>query len=247
MKRTAQSALALYLDRVLLRSTLSTEERDAIVALPAQAAEVEVEHDFVRVGDHLTHACLIVDGLVGRFAQIRNGNRSIVALHIPGDMADLHSVVLPHVTWALHAMTRSTILRVPHSALRDLAARHPAIATAFWRDCMVDAGMLAQWAVNIGRKDAVARVAHLLCEVATRYAAIGLSSQGRFTFPITQTNLADAVGLTPVHLNRVLKRLKDERIATKEQDSVVVHDWDRLATMGEFDATYLQMGHQLAP
>lgn len=243
MKRTAQVALGLYLERLLLRSTLGDAERQAILALPASAVEVEVEYDFVHVGDHLTHACLIVDGLVGRFAQIRNGSRSIVALHIPGDMADLHSAVLSHVTWALHAMTPSTILRVPHDALRDLADRYPAIATAFWRDCVVDAGVLAQWIVNIGRKDAVARVAHLLCEFATRYAAIDLSSDGRFALPITQSNLADAVGLTPVHLNRVLKRLKDDRIAAKDLDSVTVYDWERLASIGEFDAAYLQMGY----
>lgn len=247
MKRTVQAALALYLDRLLLRSTLSGEERDAILALPAKAAEIEVEYDFVRVGDRLTHACLIVDGLVGRFAQTRNGNRGIVALYLPGDMADLHSVVLPHVSWALHAMTRSTILRVPHSALRDLTERYPAIATAFWRDCMIDAAILAQWVVNIGRKDAVARVAHLLCEIATRYAAIGLLEDGRFAFPITQANLADAVGLTPVHLNRVLKRLKDERIAAKDQDSVMVFDWDRLASIGEFDTAYLHIENAPGP
>ncbi|WP_404710262.1 Crp/Fnr family transcriptional regulator [Sphingomonas sp. MMS24-J13] len=241
MIRTVEQALALYLDRLLVRSVLSDEEKQAILRLPASASIVDVQHDFVRIGDKIKHACLIVDGLVARFAQIRNGTRGFVAFHIPGDMADLHSVVMPNVTWALHAVVPTTILRVPHAALTDLTVRFPAIALAFWRDCVVDGNVMAQWNVNIARKDAAARVAHLLCEMSLRYRAIGLGEDGCFPFAITQINLADAVGLTPIHLNRVLKRLREDGIVTKEADSVRICDFDRLATIGEFDAAYLQL------
>lgn len=239
--RTVEQALALYLDRLLLRSVLSDEEKRAILELPASASIVGVQHDFVHIGDKIKHACLIVEGLVARFAQIRNGARGFVAFHIPGDMADLHSVVMPNVTWALHAVVPTTILRVPHAELIDLTARFPALALAFWRDCVVDGNVMAQWMVNIARKDAVARVAHLLCEMYLRYEAIGLADDGRFPFAITQINLADAVGLTPIHLNRVLKRLRADGIAIKETDSVRICDFDQLAAIGEFDPAYLQL------
>jgi CRP-like cAMP-binding protein len=239
--RTVEQALGLYLDRLLLRSALSDEERQAILALPAHASVVDVQHDFIRVGDKVRHACLVVDGLVARFAQIRNGTRGFVAFHIPGDMADLHSVVLPNVTWALHAVVPATVLRIPHAALIDLTARYPAIAMAFWRDCVVDGNVLAQWMVNVARKDAVARLAHLFCETYMRYRAIGLARDGRFPFAITQINLADAVGLTPIHLNRVLKRLREDGLAVKEADSVRISDFARLAVIGEFDPAYLQL------
>lgn len=238
--RTAEAALQLFLARLELRSPLSEEERAAILDLHGQAKTVDVEHDFVSLGDKVSHACLIVDGMAARFAQTRNGQRGIVALHIPGDMADLHSAVAPNVTWALHAVTPSTILKVPHEALRDLVVRYPAIGLAFWGDCVADATVLAQWTVNLSRKDAVGRVAHLLCEMALRYRAIGLGDERRFPFPITQANLADVVGLTPVHLNRVLMRLRDG-IATKEAQEVEIIDHRRLCALGEFDPAYLQL------
>ncbi len=247
MARKAGDALGLYLERLLLRSTLSDAERQAILDLPAQATLADVHHDFVRIGDKLNHACLIVEGLVARFAQIRNGDRGFVAFHIPGDMADLHSVVVPNITWALHAVVPSTILRIPHAALIDLTVRFPALALAFWRDCVVDGNVMAQWTVNIARKDAVGRVAHLFCEMYYRYRVIGLVAGGRFPFGITQINLADSVGLTSIHLNRVLKRLREEGIATKEADSVTILDFARLAAVGEFDPAYLQLRNDHRP
>jgi len=236
-------ALELYLRRLTNRSPLNEEEKAALLDLPAQADEVTVERDFVHPGDRVTHACLIADGLVARFAQIKNGNRSFVALHIPGDMADLHSVVAPNVSWALHALTPTLLLRIPHPALRSIASRYPAVAIAFWRDCVVDANILAQWHVNVSRKDAAARVAHLMCELACRYEAIGLSQGGdRFPLPITQADMADAVGLTAVHLNRVLKRLSEQGLLLKEQMSVTILDRRRLVALAEFDADYLELG-----
>jgi CRP-like cAMP-binding protein len=240
-RQTIDAALRLYLDRLLLRSRLSAEQRRAILELPAHRVNVDVRRDFVAVGDKVDHACLIVEGLVARFAQTRDGNRSIVAFHIPGDMADLHSVVAPHVTWALHALAPSVIVRVPHAGLIDLAERHPDIAIAFWRDCVADANILAQWTVNIARKDAVARVAHLMCEMSLRYQAVGLAGPQSFPFPITQGNLADAVGLTPVHLNRVLRRLKEDGAAAKEPAGMSILGFARLAALGEFDEAYLQL------
>ena len=150
-------ALARYVDRLKLRSSLTKEEERVILDLPGQPLTYHGERDFVDVGDRVDRSCLVVDGLVARFAQLRNGQRGIVTLHIPGDMADLHSLVSPHASWALRTMCPTTIIEIPHSALHDAAARHPGIAFAFWRDCVVDANTLAQWAVNLGRRDAMGR------------------------------------------------------------------------------------------
>jgi len=240
-KRTVDEALALYLARLTLRSPLSADERSALLALPARSQRVGVERDFVQPGDKVDHACLVIDGLVARFAQIRDGSRSFVALHIPGDMADLHSVVLPRVTWALHALTPSTILRVPHAALREISERFPAVSAAFWRDCVVDANVLAQWTVNMSRKEALGRVAHLLCEMAERYSAIGVGDRSAFPLPITQADMSDAVGLTPVHLNRVLKRLGEQGLAAKDSATVRILNWQLLCAVAEFEPDYLQL------
>jgi len=238
---TTKEAVAMFINRLALRSPIGKQAQAALLDLPAVSEIEDVERDFVHVGDRLSHSCLVVDGLVARFAQTQDGARSVVALHIPGDMGDLFSLVAPNVTWALHALCPTRILRIPHHHLRELAEQHPELATAFWRDNVVDANILAQWTVNIGRKDARSTVAHLLAEMAVRHQANGLGSDHEYGFPITQADLADAVALTPVHLNRVLKRLREDAIVIKENTSVRIMDFARLAHAGEFDPAYLQL------
>ena len=233
--------LQRFLDRLTSRSVLSEEEQGAILDLPAQAAQVPMNRDFVRLDEVVDHACLIVEGIVGRFGQNSEGARQITSLHLGGDMANLHSVVEPRATSALQALSTATILQIPHLALRAVAARYPAIAEALWRDCIVDAAILSQWVVNVGRRDAKTRIAHLLCETAVRYRLEGRSEAIKFDFPLTQIHLADATGLTAVHVNRTLKGLREEGIATLSHRSVHILDWQALVALGEFDANYLQM------
>jgi len=229
-----------FLHKLTSRSVLSPEEQQAILDLPGHAAQVQANRDFVRLDEIVDHSSLIVEGLVGRFGQNSEGQRQITAVHIPGDMADLHSVVLPKSTSALQALSTATILRVPQTAIRNAARRYPAIAEALWRDCMVDSAILSQWVVNVGRRDAKTRIAHLLCEMATRFGGPVHERELSFEFNLTQTHLADATGLTPVHVNRTLKVLREDRLVSMHSRIVTIHDWDGLASIGEFDASYLQ-------
>jgi CRP-like cAMP-binding protein len=239
MPQYPQLNLQPFVDKLTSHSVLSQEEQQAILNLPGHAAQVQANRDFVRLDEVVEHVCLIVDGLVGRFDQNTEGLRQITALHIPGDMANLHSVVLPKATSALQALTTTTILRVPQSAIRAAARSYPAVAEALWRDCMVDAAILAKWVVNVGRRDAKTRIAHLLCEMATRYKA-ALAPEGvTFEMRVTQGHLADATGLTSVHVNRVLKNLRESGLATFHRGTVSILDWDALSKAGEFDSSYL--------
>lgn len=228
-----------FLDRLTRRSVLTEQEQDAILDLPSHAAQTQANRDFVGLGERSDHACLLVAGLVGRFGQNKNGDRQITAIHVPGDMPDLHAVVQPESSSALQALSVATILRIPHTAIRRIAARHPAVAEALWRDCMVDAGILSQWVVNVGRRDAKCRVAHLLCEMGTRLEATGSGNEVRFAFAVTQAQLADATGLTAVHVNRTLQSLKASGLADVRERSVHIPDWKALVTAGDFDADYL--------
>lgn len=233
--------LQRFLDRLLSRSVLTRDEQDAILDLPCHFAEVKANRDFVGLREDIDHASLIVDGLVGRFDQNSDGVRQITAIHIPGDMANLHSVVQPQATSALQALSVATILRVPHAAIREATARLPALAEALWRDCMVDAAILSQWVVNIGRRDARTRVAHLLCEVATRLDVQADRKSFSFPFAVTQFQLADAAGLTSVHVNRVLRSLRQDGLTDVGKREVKVLDWDGLVRAGEFNRNYLQI------
>ncbi len=233
--------LQRFLNRLTSRSVLSAEEQQAILDLPCRSEHVQSNRDFVRLGEKVDHACLVTAGLVGRFGQSAEGKRQITAIHIPGDMADLHSVVQPAGTSALQALSIATILIIPHGAIRAAAARYPALAEALWRDCMVDASILAEWVVNVGRRDAKVRVAHLLCEMAVRLEAAPSKGDIIFPFAVTQAQLADATGLTSVHVNRTLKSLRHEGLAEVSSRAVRIPDWVALVAAGDFDSSYLQV------
>jgi CRP-like cAMP-binding protein len=241
MPTTNRPELQRFLDRLTSRSVLSDEEQQAILNLPSRVEHVQSNHDFVQIGQRSDHACLIGAGIVGRFGQNPDGKRQNMAFHIPGDKADLQSVEHPTAPSALQALSIATILRVPHVALRAAMARYPALAEALWRDCMVDASILAQWVVNVGRRDAKTRIAHLLCETAVRLHVAPAGGEIVFPFAVTQAQLADATGLTSVHVNRTLMSLRHDGLAEVSSRAVRVPSWSALAAVGEFEPSYLQV------
>jgi CRP-like cAMP-binding protein len=235
------SPLQPFLDKLVSRSNLGPAEQRAILSLPAQPAQIQTNRDFVRLGERVHHACFVVAGLVGRFGQCREGARQITAVHIPADMVDLHSVVAPEACSALQALAVTTILRVPHAALREAAHCFPAIAEAFWRECVVDAAVLSEWVVNVGQRDARARLAHLFCEIACRVAGKRARSGSTIPFPATQNHLADMTGLTAVHVNRTLQGLRQEGAVDLHSRMIHILDWDRLVRIGDFESDYLRL------
>ena len=230
-----------YLNRLTSHSVLTDEEQQAILNLPGHAEQVQPHRDFVPLGDIADHVSLIVAGIVGRFDQSDEGARQITAMHIRGDVCNLHSVVQPLATSALQALSVATILRIPHVSIRAAAGRYPAIAEALWRDCTVDAAILAEWIVNVGRRDAKTRIAHLLCEMATRLDARKGANDFVFDWPVTQTQLAEATALTAVHVNRTLQSLRADGLVEWHQRVIRMPQWDALVEHAEFDPAYLQL------
>lgn len=228
-----------FLVRLTSRSILTEQEQQAVLDLPIRVVRYDANRDLVRLGEQVSHACFLAEGLIGRFDQNAKGERQITSLYIAGDMPDLLSVVQPTATSALVALSNATVLHVPHRALRDAMAAYPALAEAFWRDCMVDAMILAQWVVNVGRRNARSRIAHLLCEMGYRYGAGSEAGAAAFRLAMTQNHLADATGLTPVHVNRTLKALSADGVSFRGK-SVRIASWDALAEVGDFDSNYLQ-------
>jgi len=239
MGNVNKADLQPFLDRLTSRSVLTEDEQQAILELPGRRELVQSHRDIVALGEQADHVCLIVAGLVARFGEDSDGKRQITAIYIAGDMPDLQSVVQPVGSSALQALSMATILTVPHAALRAAAARYPALAEAFWRDCMVDADIFAQWVVNVGRRDARERVAHLLCEMGTRLGAGPAAGEVVFPFAVTQAQLADATALTGVHVNRTLQSLRRARLADVSRQAVRIPNWNALAAVGDFDPGYL--------
>lgn len=239
MTSSPRSDLLLFVDRLAAQSRLPDEEQSAILDLPCHVVEISRRRDLVQSYDCPSVAFLVTSGLVGRYVQLPDGSRQYTAFHLPGDMVDLHSTVRPFRAGGLHALLDTTVLRVYHSELQKLSSRYPAIALAFWRDCMLDAAILLEWTVNVGRRDARGRIAHLICEMSIRTSP-DRSPQMRFNLALTQEQIGDALALTSVHVNRSLKRL--EPIVSHKAGHVVIHDWTALAQAADFDPSYLTAG-----
>ena len=155
---TTLAPMERFLRRITLRSDLTAAERQAILSLPGELVDVGPQRDLVGPGKYTSFACLMVSGLAARFDQLANGARQFTALHIPGDMCDLHSVPAPVAGWGIQALTRTTYMQVPHDALRALIAERPPIALALWRDTIVDASILSKWISALGRRSAEAQI-----------------------------------------------------------------------------------------
>lgn len=232
-------ALQRFLDRLLLRSSLSASERQAILELPCTRLRVDSHRDAVVPGRPVDHALLVSAGWAARYDQLANGCREIVAVYVPGDMCDLHSVVAPVPGWGVQALGTTEFFQVPHSALQRLVDNSPAIATAFWRDTTTDASILAKWVCNRGRRQSLGRLAHLICELSLRLEQAEVGTRTHFKLLVTQPQLAEMLGVTAVHTNRVLQMLRQSRLISTLGPMITIHDWDRLARLGEFDPAYL--------
>ena len=236
---TSQVALQLFAKRLASRSVLTGAEEAALLGLSGYTKNVKAYTDLIRMGEVTSQSCLVVKGLIGRFGQNSDGVRQITCLYIPGDMADLTSIVSPTAGWGLFALSATTVLNISHSELRRVATRHPGLAEAFWRDCVADGSISSEWVVNVGHRRALARLAHLLCEMAIRCERAGQGNRHRFPLPIRQIDLGDATGLTPVHVNRTLRELRVKSIAEVRIGTVTINDWDRLVEVGEFDPAFM--------
>jgi CRP-like cAMP-binding protein len=239
MQSSNERSLRAFLNRLTSRSALTADEQQAVLELPGTAVQVRPNRDFVPLRQRVDHSCLVVSGVVGRFKQDRDGRRQITMLHIPGDMCDLHSVVEPVATSALQALSNATILQVPHQQIRAAAARYPALSLALWRDCMVDSAIMAEAVMNVGRRDARERVAHLFCEMAIRTGSSDRENSVTYDLPITQAHVADATALTPVHVNRTLQALRNDGLLDWKSGRVDIFKWAELQHLAQFDATYL--------
>jgi CRP-like cAMP-binding protein len=234
-------ALPLFLRRLMLRSALTQQEQDAVLSLSSYSVKLMTRRDLVTPGERVDYSCLVADGLVARFEQTALGSRRITAFHIAGDMIDLHSVVLPVASWGTTALTTSTVLKIPHADLQEIATRFPAIARAFWRDTAVDAAVLAKWVANVGQWEARLRIAHVLCEMGRRMEAVRLGTRSQYRFSVTQEQLGNALALTSVHVNRMLRSLREEGILTFRRSEVDIRNLPLLESMANFDPTFLML------
>ena len=218
---------------------VSDEERRAIVTLPMTVRDVREDHDIVRDHDRPSQCCLIIEGFACRYKVLPGGKRQIYSFHIPGDIPDLQSIHLEVMDHNLGTLVPCKVGFIQHETLRKFVRAYPRIGDIFWRDTLIDAAVFREWMANVARREAYARVAHILCELYVRLRAVGLTNGQAYSLPITQAELADATGMSTVHVNRSLQKLRGDGLIRSGKRSVIIEDWDGLQAAGEFDPTYL--------
>ena len=236
-----QHPLAMWLDQLEFRDPLPEEDREAVLALPYRLRRLDAGSYLIREGDVPTHCAVLVEGYAYRQKVTGSGSRQILAVCIPGDAVDLQNMLLDASDHSVQLLTHARIADIPREAMQEITRNHPAVGAAIIALTLVESSILREWVVNVGRRDSRGRIAHILCEFAVRLESRGLAGHDGFELPMTQEQLADATGLTPVHVNRVLKSLEKEGLISRRRRHIQFKDWRALQEAGDFSRRYLHI------
>jgi CRP-like cAMP-binding protein len=220
-------------------TSLDDADRVAILALPFTERTMARESYVVREGEPTTVCTLLVHGFAYRQKLVADGARQIISLHIPGEFVDLQNAMLDVADHNVQCLSRAQLAVIPKAAVTDLMADRPNVCRAIWLDTLIDSSIFREWVVNVGRRNARARIAHLFCELIVRLRRSGHPDQSEWHFPMTQEQIADATGLTSVHTNRTLQSLRRDGLIALANGQLSVLDWDKLAETGDFNERYL--------
>ena len=232
-------------ERLLLKlgahDLVPEEEAAALAAAVRGMRDLPAGATLVAEGAAPDASTLLVEGLVARYKALPEGPRQILQIHVPGDLVDLHGFLLKQIDHDVGALTAVRVALVPHAGIRNLTETRPHLARLLWLSTLLDAAIQREKILSVGRRNAQARVAHLLCELYVRLRIVGLASDHRYRLPLTQSDLGEAAGLTGVHVNRMLRKLRNEGLLTFRSGEVVVHDWEGLKRLAGFDPGYLYL------
>jgi len=228
------------------RCPLGSAEIDALLSLPFRLMNARRNSYFAREGERASHCSVLLSGYAMSHRITGEGARQVLSIHFPGDLLDFLNGKADYATSNSEALSSGQVAVIPRAALVDLALEYPWIAIALWTDAGANASILAEWLLNIGRRDARSRIAHLICEIRTRHRASSAPDGGGPSWMLTQEQLADATGLTSVHVNRTLQGLRSEGLLSRERTPQVL-DWQRLCEVADFTPDYLQFSELEKP
>ena len=221
---------------------LNRRDCEAIASLCDDVRQVEAGEDLIREGERPGHVFLLMEGWGFRYKLMPSGRRQILAYLIPGDICDIHIFILKRMDHSISLLSRGRIAAIAPERMLEVVKCHPQIERALWWATLVDEATLREWLVNLGQRDAHDSLGHLLSEMWIRMQSVGLAEVGQpFSMPLTQVQLADTLGITPVAVNRALQRLRGDGLITLDQKRLTVHDPERLARISGFEPNYLHL------
>ena len=235
------TALALRLEGF---TRLSPEDKAAVANLIKVTRVVPARRDLIREGERPDFLYLMIDGWACRYKTLPDGRRQIVAFFVPGDFCDLNVHVLDEMDHSIGAITRLAVADVSRGDMDDLTEKHPRVIQALWWEALVNIAIQREWTVNLGQRTAYERIAHLLVELFLRLKSVKMTQGDICDFPLTQNDLADATGLTAVHVNRTLQELRRDGLIVLERKRLTIPDIKRLMEAAMFNPNYLHLNHE---
>jgi CRP-like cAMP-binding protein len=230
-----------HLLKLRARDEIGEAEERAIRDAVAQIVDYPADKTIIEANRPLTVSTLLLEGLMCRYKDLSEGQRQITELHVPGDFVDLHSFTLKHLDHAIMTLTRCKVAIVPHANLQRITEQFPHLTRVLWFTTNLDACIAREGEVSLGRRTAIQRTAHLFCELRIRLGIVGLTQEDSYPLELTQIELAECLGLTAVHVNRVLKELRERRLMEFRGSRVTIFDVAELERVADFDPNYLYL------
>lgn len=235
----AEDPVGCLVHKLRVRDEVTEAEADILRNAVARVENVPVGRTLVAPGEKLDQSMLIVSGCVARYKDLSNGQRQITDIHVAGDFTDLHGFLLKRLEHHVGTLAPTRIAFVPHERLTRISEEQPHLLRMLWLSTLIDSAIQRERMLSVGRRSAVARIAHLMCELYTRLSLVNEVDGMSFALPITQIDIADVAGLTSVHVNRMLRELRDRGLVTFRNALVEIHDLAGLERLADFDRSYL--------
>lgn len=230
-----------FIQKLTRRDDLAADEIAALEALEGRVRDIPANRDVISFQAHVEHSSLVLSGLCGRYSAFRDGPRQFTEISIPGDFIDLHGLVMKQLDHGVLAFSNCRVLEIPHAQLRALTRTHAHLTRLLWLETVIDAAIHRQWLLSMGRQNGPARLARLLCELYVRLEAVDLARGHAMDLPMTQQQVGESLGFSPVHTNRTIQALRERGLVAWRGQEVEILDWPGLATLSEFDPGYLRL------
>jgi CRP-like cAMP-binding protein len=234
-------ATAILLKRLKATTELDDEDIRTIESLPLSSKRVGSDQPIVSTGDRPSSCCLLIDGFIIRAKNTSDGRRQILSIHQPGDIPDLQSLFLHVMDHDVITLGECVVGFIPHQPVRELLRTRPNVAEVLWRDTLIDAAVFREWILNIGQRSGPARLAHLFIELFTRLKVIQRTRENTFGLPLTQAQLGEAIGMSAVHVNRIVQQFRRDGLLEFSHGVVHILDEEALKELAGFESLYLHL------
>lgn len=236
--------ISVHLKQLRKRTEISAEEERVIRNSVAETRRLPADEVVVHSGVELSSSLMLLDGWMARSKDLESGERQVTELHVAGDFADLHGFTLKKLDHDVLTLTECTVAVVPHDRLKEITERYPHLARVYWFSTNIDAAIHREWALSLGQRSAISRMAHLFCELYVRLEIVGRAHGDTYELPLTQRELAECLGLTVVHANRTIQELRRRGLVEFENRRLTILDRRGIEGVAEFDPSYLYLNKQ---